>query len=76
MSIIVEYPRLFLACVVVSLGFAVLLAVFDSRSDGADRREAYDKAHLACRRSGGSFEDFRSQGYVCIHPKETGEKPE
>jgi hypothetical protein len=37
--------------------------------------EAHDKARLSCRKSGGSYKYFRTQGYVCILHDTEG-KPE
>lgn len=44
----------------------IALLVFAPMPTGPALRAAHDKAQLECRQSGGSFEDFRTLGYVCV----------
>lgn len=61
-----NYPR----TTAVMLAFWVIaflaILIYTPWPDGPEAQVALDKAHLECRQSGGNFEYFRSQGYVCI----------
>lgn len=69
LSLLVDHPRSGLAAIaVVVIAFTILIIVAPP-PDGPAKREAYDRAKLECRLSGGNYEYFGTQGYHCIGGK-------
>lgn len=70
--LIEHHPRTAAITFVIAIVFAIFMMrglEFDVERRIAER-EAYWKAKLECRQSGGSHESFGTEGWVCIKPKQ------
>lgn len=68
LGILQEHPLKFLVVSIV-LGIWMIMAMHESSKRNRAENEAWYQAKLECRKTGGSFEYFGTQGYHCIGRK-------